>query len=71
MLFFFCCRSVDFNPNKSLLLITAGDDRKIKFWDTRKFAQPVRVLAGHSHWVHSARFNPYHDQLIIRCAPQP
>lgn len=28
-------RDVDFNPNKPLMLLTTGHDRKIKFWDMR------------------------------------
>ena len=60
------CRSVDYNPNKPLMLITGGNDRKVKFWDTRNMGKPLKVLAGHSHWVWGAKFNPYHDQLIVR-----
>jgi len=59
-------RSVDFNPNKPCMLVSAGNDRKVKFWDTRELSRPVRVLAGHSHWVSSAKYNPYHDQLVVR-----
>lgn len=58
-------RDVDYNPNKPLTLITSGDDRKIRFWDVRNFSTPVKTLAGHSHWVWGAKYNPYHDQLII------
>lgn len=58
-------RDVDFNPNKPLMVITCGDDRKVKFWDVRSLSAPIRTLAGHSHWVWTARFNPFHDQLII------
>lgn len=63
-------RSVDYNPNKPLTLITAGSDRKVKFWDTRNLSRAVKVLAGHSHWVCSAKYNPHHDQLIIRYCMQ-
>ena len=59
-------RSVDFNPNKPCMLISAGNDQKVKFWDTRELSRPVRVLAGHSHWVSTAKYNPYHDQLVVR-----
>jgi len=59
-------RSVDFNPNKPCMLISAGNDQKVKFWDTRELSRPVKVLAGHSHWVSSAKYNPYHDQLVVR-----
>ena len=62
-------RSVDYNPNKPLVLITAGNDRKVKFWDSRNLSRPVKILAGHSHWVWSAKFNPNHDQLVVRYAP--
>ncbi len=41
---------MDFNPNKPLSIISAGDDRKIKFWDLRNLTMPVKVLEGHSHW---------------------
>jgi WD40 repeat protein len=27
-------------------------------------AKPLAELAGHSHWVWQARFNPQHDSLI-------
>jgi WD40 repeat protein len=47
------------------MLISAGDDRKVKFWDTRKMDKPVLFLTGHSHWVRTARYNPYHDQLVL------
>jgi WD40 repeat protein len=38
----------------------------VKFWDTRNMSKAVKVLAGHSHWVWSAKYNPNHDQLIVR-----
>jgi WD40 repeat protein len=46
------------------MVITCGDDRKIKIWDLRNDRAPVKILAGHSHWVWSAKYNPFHDQLI-------
>ena len=58
-------RDIDYNPNKAQMLITAGDDRCVKFWDIRNLKGPVVTLAGHSHWVWSAKYNPFHDQLII------
>ena len=33
-------RDVDFNPNKPLMLLTTGHDRKIKFWDMRNMRYP-------------------------------
>lgn len=59
-------RDVDFNPNKPLTAVTAGDDRKVRIWDLRNLQSPVKTLSGHSHWVWSAKFNPFHDQLLIR-----
>jgi EARP and GARP complex-interacting protein 1 len=59
-------RDIDYNPNKPLMLISAGDDRKVKFWDLRNLSGPVKTLAGHSHWTWCARYNPFHDQLLIR-----
>ena len=56
---------MDYNPNKPLTLITSGDDRKIKFWDLRNLKTPIKILQGHSHWIHQAKYNPFHDQLII------
>lgn len=47
------------------MLITAGDDRKVKFWDVRNMKAPVKTLQGHSHWVCCVKYNPYHDQLIL------
>jgi WD40 repeat protein len=38
----------------------------VKFWDTRNMSKAVKVLVGHSHWVWSAKYNPNHDQLIVR-----
>mmetsp|Transcript_24846 Transcript_24846/g.42058 ORF Transcript_24846/g.42058 Transcript_24846/m.42058 type:complete len:415 (-) Transcript_24846:93-1337(-) len=58
-------RDVDFNSNKPQALLTAGDDRKIKLWDARNFSTPVKTLEGHSHWVWSAKYNPFHDQLVV------
>ncbi len=57
---------MDYNPNRPFTLITAGDDRRVKFWDARNLAVPVRTLAGHSHWAWCAKYNPFHDQLVVR-----
>ena len=59
------CRDVDYNPNKPQVLITAGDDRNIRFWDLRYSKGPVRSLLGHGHWVWCARYNPFYDQLVL------
>lgn len=59
-------RDVDYNSNKPMTLITCGDDRKVKLWDLRTLKSPVSTLEGHSHWVWKAKYNPFHDQLIVR-----
>ncbi len=65
-------RDADYNPNKPSYIVTCGDDRKIKFWDIRKFggsgsgaATPLRVLTGHTHWVSTVKYNRAHDQLVL------
>jgi WD40 repeat protein len=62
------CRDVDYNPNKPMTLITAGQDRLVKVWDLRRMSRPVKIVCGHTHWVTCARYNPFHDQLIARYA---
>jgi WD40 repeat protein len=59
-------RDIDYNPNKPHTLVTCGDDRNVKIWDSRKLEQQLKTLMGHSHWVWSTRYNPFHDQLILR-----
>ena len=63
----FCCRSIDFNPNKQYQLATAGDDGSVRFWDIRQASKgPVAARTGdHSHWIWSVRYNAFHDQLIL------
>jgi WD40 repeat protein len=48
-----------------MMLLTCGNDRLTKLWDLRNLSTPVKVLAGHTHWVTSALYNPNHDQLIL------
>jgi WD40 repeat protein len=59
-------RDVEFNPNKPSILVSCGDDRLIKFWDVRNLSSPLRTLSGHTHFVWCTRFNPFHDQLLLR-----
>ena len=61
------CRSVDVNPNRPHYILTAGDEGAVRFWDARKTAEPVQSLSrgGHSHWITKARYNPFHDQLVL------
>lgn len=58
-------RDIDYNPNKPYHLVTAGEDRRIKFWDVRKPDQPLKVVVAHNHWVTTARYNRFHDQLVL------
>ena len=58
-------RDVDYNPNKPYSIVTCGDDCLVKFWDLRHAGKPILTLRGHSHWVCTAKFNPFHDQLIL------
>lgn len=59
-------RDIDFNPNKMYYVVTCGDDCQVKFWDVRDSTEPVKVLMDdHSHWVWAARYNPFHDQLVL------
>lgn len=58
-------RDIDYNPNKRHVVATSGEDRLIKFWDLRSPGEPMRILAGHSHWVPCIKFNRFHDQLLV------
>ena len=57
---------MDFNPNKPYVMATAGQDGLVQFWDLRAAKQPLTVCrGGHSHWVQSVQYNPFHDQLVL------
>lgn len=59
-------RNLDFNPNKQYNMLSCGDDGKVKFWDVRSPDKALLEFSSHhSHWVWSARYNHFHDQLII------
>jgi EARP and GARP complex-interacting protein 1 len=58
-------RSISYNPNKPWFIATGGDDYLCKIWDIRRPHLPVKILAGHTHWVTCVAFNPFHDQLIL------
>ena len=60
-------RSLDFNPNMSNVLLTGADDYYVRFWDLRKPSGPLLSLRAHSHWVTSAAYNRFHDQLVLSC----
>lgn len=58
-------RDIDYNPNKPNIIVTGGDDCRIKFWDIRNNKRPLKTLVGHSHWVQNIKYNPSHDQLLV------
>lgn len=60
-------RDVDFNPKRPHLLMTVGDDSRIRVWDQRKPRVALVDLAGHSHWTWRARYNSFYDDLVISC----
>ncbi|KAI8804964.1 WD40-repeat-containing domain protein [Cladochytrium replicatum] len=58
-------RDIDCNPNRPHHIATAGDDCKVRFWDTRRSDKPIMELSDHSHWIWSIIFNRSHDQLFL------
>lgn len=58
-------RDVDANPNKPYQLASGGDDGKVRFWDYRSGAAPLKVLPGHAHWVTAVKYNRVHDQYVL------
>lgn len=59
-------RGIDYNPNKPNTVLSHGDDYHIHFWDLRKTAAPLQSHHAHSHWVTSASYNRFHDQVRER-----
>ena len=43
-------QQLSWNPNKPNTMAGGYDDGSIRIWDIRNTKQPVKVLAGHSHW---------------------
>ncbi|KXS21320.1 WD40 repeat-like protein [Gonapodya prolifera JEL478] len=58
-------RSIDCNPNRPHILVTASDDRSVRFWDVRNADAPIKEVSGHSHWIWAVAFNKSHDQLVL------
>jgi len=58
-------RDVDFSKTNQNLLASAGDDCHMCVWDLRKAQSPVVKVSNHSHWVWQAKFNPYHEALVV------
>lgn len=59
-------RDIDYNPNKPDIVVTSGDDGRVKFWDLRHASRPIKTVRAHTHWACCARYNPFHDQIILR-----
>ena len=60
-------RDVSFAPRSEHVVVSGGDDCKLRLWDTRMISKgydPLLELGGHSHWVWKAQFNPQYDQLV-------
>jgi len=58
-------RCVDYNPNRPYHLLSCGQDRRVHVWDLRAPAAPLQTLLAHSHWALAARYNAFHDQLVL------
>ena len=58
-------RGLDYNPNRPYVALSCGDDFAVKFWDLRKASAPLMTQRAHSHWVTSAMYNRFHDQLVL------
>lgn len=66
---------IDYNPNRPYVAMTSSEDGHVHIWDLRKLksegaaenCQPLYSLEGdrHSHWVTSAKYNRFHDQLLL------
>ncbi len=39
--------------------------KQVRFWDLRNPSQCLKILAKHTHWIWCARYNRYHDQLLM------
>lgn len=58
-------RSLDYNPNRPHVALSAGEDFSMRWWDLRKPASPLLVQRAHQHWATAAQFNRFHDQLVL------
>uniref|UniRef100_A0A0D6R6Q8 EIPR1-like beta-propeller domain-containing protein n=1 Tax=Araucaria cunninghamii TaxID=56994 RepID=A0A0D6R6Q8_ARACU len=58
-------RDLDYNPSKQHIVVTAGDDSRIRIWDLRMPNLPSEELTGHTHWTWCVQYNPIYDELIL------
>ena len=56
--------SLDFNPNNPYHMVSSSKDCTARIWDMRK-EKPLKTIQEHTHWVWQAKFNHYHDQLML------
>lgn len=56
---------LDYNPNKPYSLVSGGKDCTIRLWDVRKADRCLKCVQEHTHWVWQAKFNSFHDQLVV------
>ena len=50
-------RDVRYNPNKPHEMMSCGDDGLLKMWDARAHERPLKVVAGHEHWIWNCAYN--------------
>jgi WD40 repeat protein len=58
-------RHLDFNPKKQHIMITAGDDSRIRIWDLKMPNIPLQELPGHQHWAYRVQYNPKYEELVL------
>ena len=62
-------RSIHSNRNELNLVVTAGDDGAICFWDLRKASGgPLLSHRVHDHWVQKVIFNRMSDKTLLTCS---
>ena len=45
--------------------MSCGDDGLLKMWDARAHERPLKVVAGHEHWIWNCAYNPVYDALTL------
>ena len=45
-----CVTDIDFNQNKSTIVVSSGKDCQIKIWDLRNPLKPLKQFSDHTHW---------------------
>lgn len=60
----FAITDVCYSPSVEHQVASAGEDSKVRLWDTRKFDQCLQVFQGHTHWVVRAQLGQQ-PQLVL------